>query len=562
MTARRAPPPSPLGRACVGVGAALVVGGAGLAAVPPDLVTEVLGDTARRLSDDGDVTPEGFRQLALMVRLTGVSALALGGVLAAAGRWLAPRRDHLLDPGVVVPSPPAPAPMGARIAVGVAAALSFVLAWALAGGSLTYDEAFTVRYFVHPDAPLRSQTVYLALNNHLLLSLLSSVAAAFLGPGEVAWRAPSLVAIALLPVAGWLLARRALPPGRNGAWGAVAVAFLLALAPVSNDVGASARGYALLVLFVTLQSVLLLRALERPGWGRWWAWALAATAAVWAHFFAVVAVYAQLAALVAVTPGRRRRVTSMVFLLACWLAVLGMVVHAGVLLRVMFEIAGMIGAARGAEPPIGLVGLLAGLAGWATDPAVAWAWLYTAGVWSLAVVGAIHLARDGPRPVLAVLATPVVAALLAKAAKLVAIRFVLFALPLLLVLAGVGVGVGASRRRAAVAALACVTLTAAAVGGARLRDTPRAYVRAMAGWVDAFPPDRCLLGHWDVTGPLPAYGVHRLVEGSDPSACPGGTTEPVFVCQVCDPVAMEGEGWALDPSLRPPGPYLAFRRAR
>lgn len=90
-----------------------------------------------------------------------------------------------------------------------------------------------------------------------------------------------IFAVATIPLV-YLLARRMF----NGRVAVIASA-LLAINPYFVRYAQEARAYALTLFLVTLASYLLLRAIERPGTGRWLGYWLAAIAAVFAHLFAL-----------------------------------------------------------------------------------------------------------------------------------------------------------------------------------------------------------------------------------------------------------------------------------
>jgi uncharacterized membrane protein len=86
---------------------------------------------------------------------------------------------------------------------------------------------------------------------------------------------------------------------------ALAAAALVAASPMLVWYSLDARAYALLVLlsFVSLWAMSLI--LERPTRRRWLAWALAAAAAVWTHYFAAFLVAAEVAVLLWRLPAAR-----------------------------------------------------------------------------------------------------------------------------------------------------------------------------------------------------------------------------------------------------------------
>jgi mannosyltransferase len=86
--------------------------------------------------------------------------------------------------------------------------------------------------------------------------------------------------------------------------GRIAV-LLLALNPYDIRFAQEARGYSLMLLLVTASTLLLVRAVERPSPPRvsaWMSYALTATLAAYAHFYAILAIGAQWASLAIARP--------------------------------------------------------------------------------------------------------------------------------------------------------------------------------------------------------------------------------------------------------------------
>ena len=103
------------------------------------------------------------------------------------------------------------------------------------------------------------------------------------GSSEIAAR--SLSAIAGIASVGvlYLLAKH-LAGVRVALWASL----LLAVNPLFVRYAQEARGYSLCLLLVTLASYLFLRALSRPGWGNWIAYALVAGLSGYAQVFAML----------------------------------------------------------------------------------------------------------------------------------------------------------------------------------------------------------------------------------------------------------------------------------
>lgn len=106
---------------------------------------------------------------------------------------------------------------------------------------------------------------------------------AVFGDSELAMRAPSLIAVAAgVGVAGEL-GRRLFTPG-VGLFGGL----LLVLVPQLSRYAQDARAYGMAFLFTTVATLLLYRAVERPGWGRWIGYAVLVTLAGLAHMLALL----------------------------------------------------------------------------------------------------------------------------------------------------------------------------------------------------------------------------------------------------------------------------------
>lgn len=110
--------------------------------------------------------------------------------------------------------------------------------------------------------------------------------------GEAALRSLSAVfAVVAVPLV-WVLGRR-LVGARAGAVAAV----LLALHPFAVQWGQQLRGYSLLLLLTIASTLLFVRAVESPTWGRSIAYGVVTAVAVYTQFFAVLIATAHLASL-------------------------------------------------------------------------------------------------------------------------------------------------------------------------------------------------------------------------------------------------------------------------
>lgn len=88
---------------------------------------------------------------------------------------------------------------------------------------------------------------------------------------------------------------------------ALAAAWLCAISPLLVEYSIYARSYALMVLVATLSLWALGALVERPSWRRWAVWALAAAVCLWTHYFTAYLLAGEVAVLVVVLPGSRRR---------------------------------------------------------------------------------------------------------------------------------------------------------------------------------------------------------------------------------------------------------------
>lgn len=236
--------------------------------------------------------------------LANAGLAALGA--ATAGRWARP----------LPAAPPwTRAPRASRTLVlllVLAALLALGLRWPLSGGSLWWDEIWSLtrvmRGFVEPDPEdparlvlddrswARTLWYYGKPTNHVLYNLTSRAgltlwrAAGDLPPeafDERVFRAPALAAAGLAVLAMGVLGGRAGAP-RAG----VAAAFLLAIHPWHLRYGVEARAYSFLVLFALLACLGLLEALRR-GRGRDFALAGGSILGMlWAHPFSAYFVLA------------------------------------------------------------------------------------------------------------------------------------------------------------------------------------------------------------------------------------------------------------------------------
>lgn len=159
------------------------------------------------------------------------------------------------------------------------------------GLSLWNDEEYTLRRYVHgtyepgPEQPSTLDAVTWketffhnrGANNHIPFSLSAKTALAVHGLfdrhtpyfSEAALRLPALLAgLASVALAGWLVATRV------DALAGLSTALLLALHPWHVRYSVEARGYAFLLVFLTLATLLLTSAIRSGRWRDWLGYAL------------------------------------------------------------------------------------------------------------------------------------------------------------------------------------------------------------------------------------------------------------------------------------------------
>ncbi|HSL19883.1 MAG TPA: glycosyltransferase family 39 protein [Methylomirabilota bacterium] len=136
-------------------------------------------------------------------------------------------------------------------------------------------------------------------NSHLLNSIVMKLVYLGFGENPTLMRLPNLIMAAAAVILLYAVGSRLL--GRAAGF---AAALLLSLHPAMVLYSVFCRGYAGVVLFTVLSSVLLLGLLERFSWPRWVACALAGVLACAFHLFAVNVLIAQIlvVALAAVRP--------------------------------------------------------------------------------------------------------------------------------------------------------------------------------------------------------------------------------------------------------------------
>lgn len=190
----------------------------------------------------------------------------------------------------------------APIVLGLIIALAAVLRVAHLGAkSIWADEAFSILMAKLPWSDFWRMTTTTEANMFFYYVLLR----AWLRFGDPAWWVrllSALTAVAVVPIVYWI-AREVLSP-RAG----VIAALLLSINVFHIRYSQEARSYSLVVLLVTFSFLAFFRSFKESEhlWGR--LYVLSTALALYAHFFAALALLAQLVALVAI-PGPRRFAT-------------------------------------------------------------------------------------------------------------------------------------------------------------------------------------------------------------------------------------------------------------
>jgi mannosyltransferase len=178
----------------------------------------------------------------------------------------------------------------------------------LGSKSLWLDEAFALALARHSWAGVWSISWGPQVAGNMLLYQLLQHPWLALGSSEAAFRSLSVVfAVATVPPF-YLLTRRLF-----GSGAAAASILLLALNAFFVQYAQEARAYSLVLFLVVVSSTLLLRAIDRPTSGRWLAYVLSAVLALYSHYFAALIILAHFVSLLARRPAVPKRVMVVVF---------------------------------------------------------------------------------------------------------------------------------------------------------------------------------------------------------------------------------------------------------
>ena len=190
--------------------------------------------------------------------------------------------------------------------------------------SFWFDEAFTPVHVLHASLFSTLRSVLHTENSPPLWYVVEWIDWRVLGRGEVALRLPSALAgIATVPVA-WAIGREL--AGRRAA---ILCAALLAVNPLFVWYSQEARAYGLFVLMSALAMLCFLRAERDPTPARMAAFALAGSAALLSHYFAVFLLVPMILWLLREPRLRRAAVPATAALVLVGLALLPLVVGQG-----------------------------------------------------------------------------------------------------------------------------------------------------------------------------------------------------------------------------------------
>lgn len=247
-----------------------------------DMLAGILEPLALRYDGDGIVDDENRHALLRMLQLAGggllLSALGVG---LWVGAWMAAamRLSPSSAPALVTRAPVTA--LDAAVVGTAMAALAGLSALHL-GRGLEFDEIVTVQQVVQAPTWADVFRTAVVFNNHVPFSALSRLSGLLLGSSEIVYRLPALLlGLAALPVT-WAMARRWVGPAVAGA-----AVWLLAVAPLTVQYSASARGYTGLLLFGTLSCHLFLLTLAHPTRWRTMGSACALAIGIWFHLYGV-----------------------------------------------------------------------------------------------------------------------------------------------------------------------------------------------------------------------------------------------------------------------------------
>ncbi|MEU7803545.1 glycosyltransferase family 39 protein [Micromonospora arborensis] len=341
-------------------------------------------------------------------------------------------------------------PLARRLALSVwfwpTAFAALVVGWRLGSPEMWHDELVTVDVATRSTGQIRGMLANVDAVHGAYYLFMHGWTTLF-GTGPAAVRLPSALAMTLATACVALAARR-LFDHRTG----VAAGFVFALVPTVTRFGQETRSYAFVVLAAAAATLFLLRALERPAWWRWAAYALAVAGIGLVNVVALTLLLGHGAA-VLMHAWRERRWWSL-----AWFALAaagGAAIAAPVILRGMKQAGRQVSWIPDSSP-------------WTVWEQAYGSTLLAVAVTALAAVGVLTrlrrdvAARSVSAALVAVLPLPVI--LLASTGDINYFfsKYLLFLLPAWAVLAGAGIAV---LRRAPLVAVALVVVAALSVPG-------------------------------------------------------------------------------------------------
>ncbi|MFG1841426.1 glycosyltransferase family 39 protein [Micromonospora sp. NPDC049175] len=323
---------------------------------------------------------------------------------------------------------------------------ALAVGWRIGSPEMWHDELVTIDVATRSTGQIRAMLANVDAVHGAYYLFMHAWTTLF-GTSPVAVRLPSALAMTLATACVALAGRRLFdhPTG-------VAAGFVFALVPTVTRFGQETRSYAFVVLAAAAATLFLLRVLERPGWLRWVAYALAVGGIGLVNVVALTLLVGH-GTVVLIHCWRQRRWWSLVWFPLGALG--GVAIAAPVILRGMKQAGRQISWIPDSSP-------------WTVWEQAYGSTLLAVAVTALATVGLLtHLRRDAVdrtvgATLVAVLPVPVI--LLASAGEInyFFAKYLLFLLPAWAVLAGAGI---AALRRAPLMAAGLVVVAALSVPG-------------------------------------------------------------------------------------------------
>ncbi|MET7669089.1 glycosyltransferase family 39 protein, partial [Micromonospora luteifusca] len=343
-----------------------------------------------------------------------------------------------------------PIPLTRRLALSVwfwpTAFAALAVGWRLGSPEMWHDELVTVDVATRSSGQIRGMLANVDAVHGAYYLFMHGWTTLF-GTGPAAMRLPSALAMTLATACVALAARR-LFHHRAG----VAAGFVFALVPTVARFGQESRSYAFVVLAAAAATLFLLRALERPVWGRWAVYALAVAGMGLVNVVALTLLLGHGAA-VLIHCWRERRWGSV-----AWFALAaagGVAIAAPVILRGMRQAGRQVSWIPDSSP-------------WTVWEQAYGSTLLAFAVTALAAVGVLtHVRRDFTArsvsaALVAVLPVPVILVASTGDINYFFSKYLLFLLPAWAALAGAGI---AMLRRVPLMAVALVVVAALSVPG-------------------------------------------------------------------------------------------------